>query len=136
MWVCRFARASKSHQTKSYCYLSRIISIELACHIVKKAAIDRAVADVDKNFAASYELRRRHRQVMFYFLFGIQAYFRTPQTNCGQPFWDVLALNSNFLANLPDPLQIQPTGVQPNQISTVSTKTSVYLKYHLHCKVL
>ena len=78
MRVCGFARASKSHQTKLYCYLSRIISIELACHIVKKAAIDCAIADVDKNFAASYELRRRHRQVMFYFLFGIQAYFHTP----------------------------------------------------------
>jgi hypothetical protein len=26
--------------------------------------MDRAVADVDENFAASYELRRRHRQVL------------------------------------------------------------------------
>ncbi|KAI9509952.1 Not1-domain-containing protein [Russula earlei] len=75
-------------------------NIELACRAIEKAAMDRAVADVDDNFAASYELRRRHRQ-----------------TNRGQPFWDASALNSNFLANLPDPLRIKPTGVQANQIS-------------------
>jgi hypothetical protein len=39
-------------------------NIELACRAIEKAAMDRAVADVDENFAASYELRRRHRQVM------------------------------------------------------------------------
>jgi CCR4-NOT transcription complex subunit 1 len=75
-------------------------NIELACRVIEKAAMDRAVADVDENFAPSYELRRRHRQ-----------------TNRGQPFWDVSALSSNFSANLPDPLRIKPTGVQANQIS-------------------
>ncbi|KAH9180386.1 Not1-domain-containing protein [Lactarius sanguifluus] len=75
-------------------------NIELACRVIEKAAMDRAVADVDENFAPSYELRRRHRQ-----------------TNRGQPFWDVSALNSNFSANLPDPLRIKGTGVQANQIS-------------------
>lgn len=39
-------------------------NIELACRAIEKAAMDRAVADVDENFAPSYELRRRHRQVM------------------------------------------------------------------------
>jgi len=39
-------------------------NIELACRAIEKAAMDRAVAEVDENFAASYELRRRHRQVM------------------------------------------------------------------------
>lgn len=38
-------------------------NIELACRAIEKAAMDRAVADVDENFTASYELRRRHRQV-------------------------------------------------------------------------
>ncbi|KAI0306727.1 Not1-domain-containing protein [Multifurca ochricompacta] len=75
-------------------------NIELACRVIEKAAMDRAIADVDENFVSSYELRRRHRQ-----------------TNRGQPFWDVSALSSNFSANLPDPLRIKPTGVQANQIS-------------------
>ena len=39
-------------------------NIELACRAIEKAAMDRAVADVDENFATSYELRRRHRQVL------------------------------------------------------------------------
>jgi uncharacterized protein DUF3819 len=39
-------------------------NIELACRAIEKAAMDRAIADVDENFAASYELRRRHRQVL------------------------------------------------------------------------
>jgi hypothetical protein len=64
MQVCGFARASKWHPTKLYCYLSRIISIKLACHVIEKAVIDCAVADVDKNFTASYKLRRHHHQVM------------------------------------------------------------------------
>jgi CCR4-NOT transcription complex subunit 1 len=38
-------------------------NIELACRVIEKAAMDRAVADVDENFASSYDLRRRHRQV-------------------------------------------------------------------------
>ena len=39
-------------------------NIELACRAIEKAAMDRAVADVDESFAASFELRRRHRQVL------------------------------------------------------------------------
>ena len=42
-------------------------NIELACRAIEKAAMDRAVADVDENFATSYELRRRHRQVLVMF---------------------------------------------------------------------
>jgi CCR4-NOT transcription complex subunit 1 len=42
-------------------------NIELACRAIEKAAMDRAVADVDENFATSYELRRRHRQVLAMF---------------------------------------------------------------------
>ena len=38
-------------------------NIELACQAIEKAAMDRAVIDVDDGFAAAYELRRRHREV-------------------------------------------------------------------------
>lgn len=38
-------------------------NIELACSAIEKAAMDRAVIDVDEGFAAAYELRRRHREV-------------------------------------------------------------------------
>ena len=38
-------------------------NIELACQAIEKAAMDRAVIDVDDSFAAAYEVRRRHREV-------------------------------------------------------------------------
>ena len=38
-------------------------NIELACQAIEKAAMDRAVIDVDDSFAAAYEIRRRHREV-------------------------------------------------------------------------
>ena len=38
-------------------------NIELACQVIEKAAMDRAVIDVDEGFAGQYEVRRRHREV-------------------------------------------------------------------------
>ena len=38
-------------------------NIELACQAIEKAAMDRAVIDVDDGFATAYEYRRRHREV-------------------------------------------------------------------------
>lgn len=38
-------------------------NVEVACSAIEKAAMERAVTDVDDGFAASYEIRRRHREV-------------------------------------------------------------------------
>lgn len=38
-------------------------NVDMACNIVERAAMDRAVADVDEGFAAAYASRRRHREV-------------------------------------------------------------------------
>lgn len=38
-------------------------NIEVACAAIEKAAMERAVADVDEGFAQAYENRRRHREV-------------------------------------------------------------------------
>lgn len=38
-------------------------NIEAACSAIEKAAMDRAVADIDEQFAMAYESRRRHREV-------------------------------------------------------------------------
>ena len=40
-------------------------NLDLACQAVEKAAMDRAVLDVDDGFAQSFELRRRHREVCY-----------------------------------------------------------------------
>lgn len=38
-------------------------NLDLACQAIEKAAMERAIADVDESFAPAYEARRRHRQV-------------------------------------------------------------------------
>lgn len=38
-------------------------NLDIACTAIEKAAMERAVSDVDESFAASYEARRRQREV-------------------------------------------------------------------------
>lgn len=38
-------------------------NLDIACTAIEKAAMERAVLDVDEGFAASYEVRQRHREV-------------------------------------------------------------------------
>lgn len=38
-------------------------NIELCCLAIEKAAMDRAMADVDEGFATAIETRRRHHEV-------------------------------------------------------------------------
>ncbi|KAF8644127.1 hypothetical protein AX16_008656 [Volvariella volvacea WC 439] len=75
-------------------------NLDLACSAIEKAAMERAIADVDESFAPSYDARRRHREN------------RNPQT-----FWDPAAPLSNFAFGLPDPLRIRPNGVASHQMS-------------------
>jgi CCR4-NOT transcription complex subunit 1 len=38
-------------------------NLDVACAAIEKAAMERAVSDVDEGFAVSYDARRRHREV-------------------------------------------------------------------------
>lgn len=38
-------------------------NLDIACSAIEKAAMERAVTDVDEGFAQVYEMRRRHREV-------------------------------------------------------------------------
>ena len=38
-------------------------NIDIACHAIEKAAMERVVVEIDDSFASGYEARRRHRQV-------------------------------------------------------------------------
>ncbi|KAG6820801.1 hypothetical protein H0H93_011566, partial [Arthromyces matolae] len=73
-------------------------NLPIACSAIEKAAMERAISDIDEGFAASYDARRRHREL-----------------RNGQPFWDPSAPTSNFGANLPDPLRIRSSGLQSLQ---------------------
>jgi len=43
-------------------------NLDIACSAIEKAAMERAVTDVDEGFATSYEVRRRHREVFLFLL--------------------------------------------------------------------
>ncbi|KAF8964122.1 Not1-domain-containing protein [Flammula alnicola] len=73
-------------------------NLDIACSAIEKAAMERAITDVDEGFASSYDVRRRHREL-----------------RSTQAFWDPSVPHSNFTASLPDPLRIKPTGVQSHQ---------------------
>lgn len=38
-------------------------NVDIACAAIEKAAMERAVTDVDEGFVTSYEARRRYREV-------------------------------------------------------------------------
>lgn len=38
-------------------------NVDIACSAIEKAAMERAVTDVDEGFATSYDARRRYREV-------------------------------------------------------------------------
>ena len=40
-------------------------NLDVACSAIEKAAMERAVSDIDDGFAPSYDIRRRHREVLF-----------------------------------------------------------------------
>ncbi|KAK7023882.1 Not1-domain-containing protein [Favolaschia claudopus] len=73
-------------------------NLDIACAAIEKAAMERAVSDVDESFAASFEARRRHREA-----------------RNGQTFWDPTAAPSSFAVTLPDPLRVKPNGLQAHQ---------------------
>ncbi|KAF9532432.1 Not1-domain-containing protein [Crepidotus variabilis] len=74
-------------------------NLDVACSAIEKAAMERAVNDVDEGFAQSYEMRRRHREQ------------RTTQG-----FWDPSVPMSNFSTTLPDPLRVKGPGIQTHQM--------------------
>ncbi|KAJ8507174.1 hypothetical protein ONZ45_g10423 [Pleurotus djamor] len=74
-------------------------NLDMACNAIEKSAMDQAITDADENFASSYEIRRRHREL-----------------RNGQPFWDPAAPQVNYTINLPESLRVKPAGLQPHQI--------------------
>jgi CCR4-NOT transcription complex subunit 1 len=74
-------------------------NIELACQAIEKAAMERAIMDVDESLALSFDARRRYRD-----------------QRGGHPFWDPAVMQTSWPAALPDPLRLKATGLQPHQL--------------------
>ncbi|EEB91500.1 hypothetical protein MPER_10130, partial [Moniliophthora perniciosa FA553] len=82
-------------------------NLDLACAAIEKAAMDCAVSDVDEEFTAAYDARRRHRE-----------------TRPGQHFWDTSIPSSTFSLSLPDPLRVKSSGVTVVQASVYDAFSS------------
>ncbi|KAI7825698.1 CCR4-Not complex component, Not1-domain-containing protein [Gamsiella multidivaricata] len=74
-------------------------NLELACSVIEKAAIEKAIPEIEESLATAFNNRKKHRE-------------RT-----GQPYYDMGTYQaSRYPANLPEPLRIRPTGLSPQQL--------------------
>ncbi|PWY99362.1 Not1-domain-containing protein [Testicularia cyperi] len=74
-------------------------NLDLACSVIEKAAMDKAVPEVDDGLTNAYSTRREHRA-------RGRGYY-----------WDTAALAaSQYAATLPDLLRLRPEGLQPAQL--------------------
>ena len=74
-------------------------NLDIACEAIEKAAMERAIREVDVAINGSLEVRRRHREM-----------------RPGHPFWDTSAIQAPYISNLPDPLRIKSSGLSPVQL--------------------
>lgn len=90
-------------------------NLNIACEAIEKAAMERATREVDAALATSFDLRRRHREL-----------------RPGQLFWDPAAMQTPYISNLPDPLRIKLTGLQPHQLRVYDEfGMQTFSSYHL-----
>ncbi|KAK4700026.1 CCR4-NOT transcription complex subunit 1, partial [Phenoliferia sp. Uapishka_3] len=74
-------------------------NLELACGVVEKVAMEKAVLEVDEGLAPAYQARRSHRE------------------RSREAFWDTAAMAaSHYSGMLPDPLRLKLGGLQPLQL--------------------
>ena len=74
-------------------------NLEVACSVVERVAMDKAVLEVDDGLASAYESRRKSRQR------GSTAFCDSAATVAAQ-----------YTQSLPDPLSLKPNGLQPPQL--------------------
>ncbi|CAJ0847288.1 16872_t:CDS:10 [Entrophospora sp. SA101] len=75
-------------------------NLELACSVIEKAAIDKAVPEIDEALSSLFSNRKKHNE-------------RT-----SQPYYDMSIYSgaSRFANNLPDHLHLKSNGLQPQQL--------------------
>ncbi|RUP49651.1 CCR4-Not complex component, Not1-domain-containing protein [Jimgerdemannia flammicorona] len=72
---------------------------ELACSIIEKAAMEKALPEIDEALASGFNNRKKHRE----------------RTN--QPFYDMSVFSaSRYPSSLPEPLRLKPNGLQMQQL--------------------
>jgi CCR4-NOT transcription complex subunit 1 len=99
-------------------------NLDYACAVIEKAAMDKAVPDIDEQLASAYLMRRKNRDVRILkidsFLFAsapLLILFCFDASQRGQPFVDhQIFTNPRFPASLPDGLRIRQPGLTQHQL--------------------
>eukprot|EP01113_Clastostelium_recurvatum_P016806 TRINITY_DN1971_c0_g1_i2.p1 TRINITY_DN1971_c0_g1~~TRINITY_DN1971_c0_g1_i2.p1 ORF type:complete len:2308 (-),score=670.74 TRINITY_DN1971_c0_g1_i2:313-7236(-) len=91
-------------------------NLDLACAVIERAAVERAVRDTDEALATALLTRRKHREIVGPIKPG------QPQQ---QPFYDPQYFTSRYLAMLPDVLRPKSGGLQPHQLRVYDDFMSV-----------
>ncbi|KAG0302024.1 hypothetical protein BGZ98_007861, partial [Dissophora globulifera] len=74
-------------------------NLDLACSVIEKAAMEKAIPEIEESLANAFSARKKHRE-------------RT-----GQPYYDMATYQSSrYPAGLPEALRIRPTGLSPQQL--------------------
>ncbi|GAA5963421.1 hypothetical protein JCM21900_000443, partial [Sporobolomyces salmonicolor] len=74
-------------------------NLDLACSVVEKVAMEKAVLEVDEGLSPAYVARRSHRE------------------RSREAFWDTAAMAaSHYSGMLPDPLRLKLGGLSPSQL--------------------
>ncbi|KAI1315509.1 hypothetical protein EDD11_000690 [Mortierella claussenii] len=74
-------------------------NLDLACSVIEKAAMEKAIPEIEESLANAFNARKKHRE-------------RT-----GQPYYDMATYQSSrYPASLPEPLRIKPSGLSPQQL--------------------
>ncbi|KAL1669392.1 CCR4-Not complex component, Not1-domain-containing protein [Schizophyllum commune] len=81
-------------------------NLDNACSAIERAAMERAISDVDEGFQPAYEMRIHHRE-----------------TRSG-PFWDSSNPVHSLTTNLPDILRLHKNGVLPVQLNVYEDFTA------------
>lgn len=95
-------------------------NLELACGVVEKVAMEKAVLEVDDGLAPAYLARRTHREVRsssstLEFRTSLTIFFNLQRSR--EAFWDTAAMAaSHYSGMLPDPLRLKLGGLQSQQL--------------------
>ncbi|KAG0199082.1 hypothetical protein BGX28_007595 [Mortierella sp. GBA30] len=74
-------------------------NLDLACSVIEKAAMEKAIPEIEESLASAFSNRKKHRE-------------RT-----GQPYYDMATYQSSrYPASLPEPLRLKPSGLSPQQL--------------------
>ncbi|GFZ43225.1 hypothetical protein JCM24511_00944, partial [Saitozyma sp. JCM 24511] len=75
-------------------------NLDVACSVIKKAAMEKAAKDIDVNLAPQYAARKAHRD-----------------SRSQQPFWDGASFGVAISHTaLPEPLRLRSGGLSPSQL--------------------